>query len=129
VPSRVYDSRLGTPAPGGPLLVGNNRLVSVKDRRALDTGAVVGADIVPPGSTAVTANLTVVDTVGSGFLTVNPGGNLTISAATINWTESGQILNNGVNLTLGALRDVTVLAGGVGSSSTQFVIDITGYYL
>ena len=128
VPSRVYDSRVGTPAPGGPLIVGNNRLVSVKDRRSLETGAVVGPDIVPPGATAVTANVTVVDTRGSGFLTVNPGGNLTISAATINWTEDRQILNNGVNLTIGALRDVTVVAGGIGDSSTHFVIDVTGYF-
>ena len=129
VPSRVYDSRLGSPAPGGALMVGNNRLVSLKDRRTLDTGAVNTVDIVPPGSTAVTANVTVVDTFGSGFLTVNPGGNLTIGAATINWTDAGQILNNGVNLTLNTLREVTVLAGGTGGSSTQFVIDVTGYFL
>ena len=114
VPSRVHDSRVGTPAPGGALAVGNNRLVSLRDRRALDTGAVLTADIVPAGATAVTANVTVVDTVGSGFLTINPGGNLTVAAATINWTEAGQILNNGVNLTLSALREVTVIAGGVG---------------
>ena len=110
-------------------MVGNNRLVSVRDRRALDSGAVVTPDIVPAGATAVTAKVTVVDTVGSGFLTVNPGGNLTVGAATINWSTDGQILNNGVNLTLSPLREVTVIAGGTGSSATQFVIDITGYFV
>lgn len=125
----TYDLRLGTPTPSGALTVGNKRLVSVEDRSTLDTGAVVTVDIVPPGSTAVTANVTVIDTVGSGFLTVNPDGNLIIGAATTNWTGKGQILNNGGTLTLNALHEVTLVASGIGSSSTQFVTDITGYYL
>lgn len=127
-PSRVYDSRLGEPA-GNVGIMGNNtnRTVSVADSRNLETGAVVTAGIVPAGATAVSANIAVDGTVGSGFLTINPGGDTEIRAAAINWSETGQILNNGLNLTLNATREVTVICGGGGQ--THVVIDITGYYL
>jgi hypothetical protein len=128
-PSRVYDSR--SPLPSiTPLAAGAARTVSIKDKRDLTTGAVVTADIVPAGAKAVTANVTVVNTVGSGFLAVNPGGTVEVSAATVNWFAAGQILNNGVNLTINpATREVTVVAGGSGGAATDFVIDVTGYFL
>ena len=95
---------------------------------AAASGAVVTADVIPAGATAITANVTVVNTVQSGFLTVNPGGTTDINAATVNWFASGQILNNGVTLTISATRQVTVIAGGTDASSTHFVIDVTGYF-
>ena len=129
VPSRVYDSRAPQPSSGA-LGAGGTRTLSVKDSRALDTGALVTADIVPNGAKAITANVTVVNTTSAGFLAVNPGGNTTVSAATVNWFASGQILNNGVNVTINpATRQVTVIAGGNAGASTDFVIDVTGYFL
>jgi len=126
-PFRAYDSRAAQPSTGA-LARGGTRTISIKDKRDLTTGAVVTADLVPAGATAVTANVTVVNTVLAGFLTVNPGGDTTINAATVNWFGSNQILNNGVNLTISATREVTVIAGGSDGSSTDFVIDITGYF-
>jgi hypothetical protein len=126
-PFRAYDSREPQPSAGA-LSLGGTRTISIKDKRAVAGGAVVTADLVPAGATAVTANVTVVDTVQSGFLTVNPGGVTEINAATVNWSATGQILNNGVNLTISATREVTVIAGGAPGSSTHFVIDITGYF-
>ena len=67
--------------------------------------------------------------MSGGFLTVNPGGTVTINAATINWSASGQILNNGVTLTLNASRELTVIAGGSAGAATDFVIYVTGFYL
>lgn len=124
-PTRVYDSRAAEPSSGA-LSAGGTRTLSVKDGRSLETGAVTAADLVPAGATAVSANVTVVNTVGAGFLAINPGGNTTVAAATVNWFGTGQILNNGVNLTLDASRQVTVIAGG---GTTDFVIDVTGYFL
>ena len=93
-------------------------------------GAVTLVDAVPLGTLAVTANITVVDTVLSGYLTVNPGGDTAINAATVNWSDSDQILNNGVNVTINpTTRQVTVIAGGIAGSSTHFVIDITGFFI
>ena len=102
--------------------------MSVRDRRSTVDGVVALADFVPAGATAIAANVTVVNTVGAGFLTANPAGVHEINAATINWSATGQILNNGVILTLDAARELNVIAGGGASASTDFVIDVTGYY-
>ncbi len=127
-PGRVYDSRQLLPSSGA-LASGSGRTVSVADRRnaALTTGAVVEANFVPAGATAVAANVTITNTVSSGYLVCNPGGITTVGASTINWSSSNLNLANGVILTLDAARQLTVVAGGGGS--TDFIIDITGYYL
>ncbi|HEY5874418.1 MAG TPA: hypothetical protein VIT64_03920 [Ilumatobacteraceae bacterium] len=125
-PARVYDSRAAAPAPGA-LTNNANRLISVADKRNLTTGAVTTADIVPPRATAIACNVTVVNTVGSGFLLLNPGGDTTVGAAMVNWSASGQILNNGVLATLNGTRQLTVICGGGGS--TDFVLDVTGYFI
>lgn len=125
-PGRVYDSRSAAPTPG-TLASGANRLVSVKDRRDTGNGSVVQADFVPAGATAVSANITITDTVGAGFLAINPGGNTTINASAINWSSSGQNVANGLTLTLNATREITVIGGGGGT--TNFIVDILGYYL
>ena len=125
-PGRVYDSRADAPSPG-QLQGGANRTISVSDRRDTTTGASVQANFVPPGATAVSANVTVTDTVGAGFLAINPGGTTTVNASAINWSGDGQNLANGLSLTLNGQREVTVIIGGGGS--TNFIIDILGYYL
>ena len=127
-PHRVYDSRVPVPSPGA-LGAGGSKTISIKDGRDITTGNVDLPDLIPAGATAITANVTVVSTVNAGFLAVNPGGVTTVSAATVNWFASGQILNNGVNITINANREVTVVAGGGTGSQTDFVIDATGYYL
>jgi hypothetical protein len=127
-PGRVYDSRQANPA-NGPISAGQNRTISVADRRdaLLSTGAVVEANFVPAGATAVAANVTITQTAGSGYLVFNPGGNTTVGASTINWKADNQDIANGVILTLDAARQLTIVAGGGGS--TDFIVDITGYYL
>lgn len=121
-PGRVYDSRWAD----GALSSGNNRTISVADRKNL-SGTTDLSNFVPAGAKAITANVTVVTVSGGGFLVANPGGTTTVGAATVNWTAAGQILNNGVALTLNTSRQLTIVAGGGGS--TNFVIDVTGYYL
>jgi hypothetical protein len=124
-PSRVYDSRTPAPTPG-VLATGAFRTVSVADKRNLATGAVTTANVVPVGATAIFVNVTIADTVGSGFLAVNEGGNTTVAASAINWT-AGQVLANGLTVPLDGSRQVTVIAGGGGSAN--FILDVSGYYL
>jgi len=124
-PGRVYDSRLSTYAQHGVLGSGQRRKLSVGTSYDVNGGSPT-ANFVPVGATAVFANITVVDTVGSGYLAVNPGGTTVVSASSINWSAAGQILANGISLTLNSSREITVIAGGAGS--TQFIIDILGYY-
>ena len=124
-PARVYDSRKATYVQHGALGSGQNRTLSVANSYDLN-GALVTTNFVPAGATAVFANIVVVETVGDGWLAINPGGDTTVHAASINWSQSGQILANGITLTLDSNRQITVNNGSAGS--TQFVIDITGYY-
>lgn len=126
-PGRVYDSRQTLPTPG-TLATPATRTISVADRRNPTGGGVVQADFVPAGAIAVAANITVISVAGRGFLTVNPGGVTTADASTINWFAAGQNLANGVILSLNTNRELTVVAGGAGAS-TNFIVDITGYWL
>jgi hypothetical protein len=124
-PGRAYDSRVASFSPNGPLGSGLNRTISLANSYDVN-GTIATANFVPSGSTAVFANVTVVDTVGSGYLAVNPGGTTAVSASTINWTASGQTLANGVTLKLNNSRQITVVNGSGGS--THFIIDVLGYY-
>ena len=110
-PGRAYDSRRAT--------------ISVAN--SYDTsGTLVTTNFVPSGATAVFANVTVVETTGDGWLAVNPGGTTTVSASSINWSASGQMLANGISLKLNGTRQITVVNESPGS--TQFIVDILGYY-
>ena len=125
-PGRVYDSRCAQPSPGA-ISSGGIRLLSVAAQRNITTGAVTNANFIPANATAVFANVAVINTVDSGYLTINPGGVTTVSASTINWGTSNQTQSNGVSLTLDNARQVTVIAGGPGA--TDFLIDVFGYWL
>ena len=123
-PTRVYDSRVPAPEPGR-ISGGEDRTVDITQARDLATGSVLGT-VVTAGATALSFNIAVVDTSAGGFLSVAPSFETAFSAATINWSASGQILNNGSVTSLGNDGNVKVFAGGAGA--THFVIDVTGYW-
>lgn len=122
-PTRVYDSRRGT--GGGPLAGGQDRLVSVANGIDIVTGALATENLVPAGATAIQYNLTIVNTVATGYLQVAPGDATFITSSSINWTGSGQIAANGLMVKLDGNRQVRAFASG---GSTDFVIDVLGYY-
>ena len=124
-PVRVYDSRAAAPAPGA-LTSGSSRVVSVADARDGAGGAVVIADAIPAGATAISFNLTITETVGSGFLSVAPGNASSSAASSINWSATGQILANGLIVKVHTDRTVKVFCGGGGS--THFLLDVSGYW-
>jgi hypothetical protein len=125
-PVRVYDSRSALPTPG-KLPVGAPRVVSIKDARDPNTGAVITVDAIPAGVSAVFFNLTATQTESSGYLSVVPGDAVAQSGSSINWTSTGIDIANGLIGKVDASRQVKVFAGGGGQ--THFVIDITGYFL
>ena len=115
-PVRAYDSRTAQ----GPLVGGRYRNVNL----STNTGGVL-----PDGVTAVAYNLTVTDGTGAGFLTVSPGNiTSTPTSSTINWWGPGQMLANGIDVKVDAGKSVNVYAGPSAGVSTQFVIDIVGYF-
>ncbi len=124
-PIRVYDSRLPAPTPGA-LAAGTSRVVSVAASRNQSTGAVLTANAVPAGATAVVGNLTIVEMTGSGYLSLMPGNAASLVGSSINWTPTTGVLANGFTAKLDTNRQLKVFAS-VGS--THFIIDINGYYL
>ena len=127
-PARVYDSRKTNPGPQSILSTGNSRTISVANQYDVNTAALVTADVVPAGATAIAYNLTVVNTSAAvGFLTVNAGGNTVVAASSINWSGSGATLANASVVKLNANREVTVICGGT-NASTNFIVDVVGYY-
>lgn len=127
-PVRVYDSRWSG-VPGvttGTLVSGDKRPVSVAAARS-NVGAVLDANAIPAGATALTVNLTITATQGSGNLALVPGGVLTSATSSINWTSPGQALANGLTVPIRASdRTVNLLCNG---TATQAVLDVTGYFL
>lgn len=124
-PIRVYDSRLPTPF-FGPITAGQQRTIAVDDARDRDTGAVVQSGAVPADATAIAFNLTAVRTVGRGFLSVTPESDTDPSTSTINWWTDDLVIANSSLVGLGDDSSVSVYCGGVGS--TDFIVDIVGYY-
>jgi hypothetical protein len=125
-PFRAYDSRIPVPAPGA-LGVSGSRVVSIADARDLNTGAVTAANSVPTGATAITFNLTIANTTGAGFLAVTAGDATAFAASTINWTVAKSQIANGGVVPISATREVKVWQGGGGT--TDFIVDVTGYYV
>lgn len=125
-PVRVYDSRLDASNGRGPMTSGSSRGIAVANGIDLATGAVNLLDAVPAGATAIAYNLTVVDTVGSGFLAVTAGTSTTFRASSINWSGGGQILANGQLAPLDSERRLRIFAGGGGN--THVLVDVQGYY-
>ncbi|MCU1364612.1 MAG: hypothetical protein JWN39_251 [Ilumatobacteraceae bacterium] len=124
-PIRAYDSRAPLPA-AAILSAGASRVVPIADGRDIVTGVVTAANAVPVGATAITFNLTIANTTANGFLAVTAGDATAYAASTINWTAAKTTIANGGVIPVSAAREIKVWAGGVGS--TDFIVDVTGYY-
>ena len=95
---------------------------------------------VPLDATAVTFNVTAVDTENRGYIQIyNEEGTEAGDTSTVNWTQTGQnIANSGtVALTRGEfdldgpvkMVDFVAYVGGPPNAKTHTVVDITGYYI
>jgi len=122
-PTRVFDSRW----PGNaPLAGGLQNVVSVADGRDL-SGVVSALNLVPAGATAIAFNLTISQTVGSGYLSVAPGTATAVTASSINWSANNQDIANGLIVAIDDTRRIKVFGGGGGSA--HYIVDVAGYFL
>jgi hypothetical protein len=121
-PVRAFDSRW---AGGTRLSNGLNKVVSVADGHD-SNGVVNSPNVVPVGATAISYVLTVTKTTGSGYLSATPGGSTSSTSSSINWFGENQDIANGLIVALDANRQIKVFGGGGGS--TDYVVDITGYF-
>jgi len=130
LPVRIYDSREADVAnPTGALTAGSTREIFVANF-TVNTWAAVGAAF----------SVTVMDTVGQGYLTVYPSDLASPPAvSTINWSTSGVVVSTGLVTRLGAAPDPDEPAwlstvkvaclGGEPPTSTHFTIDMTACWL
>jgi len=122
-PVRCYDSRPGEPPTDvtkGALSTGQTRTIDLTHN---STG-------VPTTASAILTNVTIVDTVGGGFLSMFSAGVTWPGTTSITWFGSSQVLSNNATSAFqgsGSAANVSVLCGGTGS--TDFIIDVLGYYV
>lgn len=110
---RVLDTRGGTPErPAGPVVPGGRVTVDL-------------AGILPPGTTAVSYNLTATGQTASGYVAVTPAG-VASQTSTLNWTRAQQTVANGHVTTVSPDRRVDLAL--TSSGSAHLVLDVTGYF-
>lgn len=126
-PTRVYDSRRGT-APIGVLTPGLSRTIDARRPRDVTTGLELPVAPLFDLAHAVAITITVVNTAGNGWLTVNVGGDTAIKGSSVNWSTAGQVLANSTTSPVNYLGQLTVVCGGSASASTHFLVDVIGYY-
>jgi hypothetical protein len=110
-PVRIHDSRN---VSGGTLEPGRESAVPVS--------AAAG---IPAGATAFALNVTAVPTGRPGYLAVVPGSAPADGVSTVNWTQGGPPVANGITVGTGPDGAVKVRAG---PASTDFVIDVVGFF-
>jgi hypothetical protein len=115
-PCRIADTRDPDGPLGGPALAAGTV-------REFPIAGVCG---VPSTAKAISANLTVIFPTTEGFLTAFPAGTALPLASTINFRTAIVRANNAI-LGLGTSGRVSVFCG-MPSGSTNFVVDVTGYF-
>jgi hypothetical protein len=121
-PIRRYDGRtphIGGTTRNGPISSGEDRAISIE----INNGDQV-IELPVYGIRSAMINLTITETVGSGYLAVgNPGLYGTRTTSNINWSTSGQTLAN-LAITMLQETSLSIFAGGGGS--TNFIVDLMG---
>jgi hypothetical protein len=117
--NRIYDSRPGL-APldvtKGAMAAGVERVVDATHGAA-----------VPAGATAAVVNVTATDTTGTGFLALFRNGIAWPGNSNVNWSTAGVTVANLAVVALDTSARFKVRSDGSGGS-TQFLVDVIGYY-
>ena len=112
----MADTRLPNNAPA--LQAGVNRIFQI-----------TGSCGVPSGAAAIAINVTVTNPRGLGHLRVFPGDAAMPNASTINFTENGPDLANGVIVPLAADGTIAVYPVMAPNNGTvDLVLDVSGYF-
>jgi hypothetical protein len=126
-PLRLADTRNGTGGVTGPVAGGQTKVFTI-------AGAGTGPSSIPADAVAVVGNITAVGWNQSGWLTIFPAGttyNPNADPSSMNFSGSAYAWANGFVAGLGTGATwggkVAVYVGILGSGSTNFIIDITGY--
>jgi len=108
-PFRIFDSRTTA-------ILQPDAAVNVSVSSAIPGGVV---------ARAATVNITITNTVNSGYLTAYPAGGAPPNASVLNWSNSGQTIANGSTLKLGSNNAFTVVSK---LNATNVLVDLMGYW-
>ena len=114
-PARICDTRSGNSTQCAGKTVGPGSVVTLQ---------VTGVGGVPPGATAVVANVTVTNPTATSYLTAYPEGSPRPLASNLNFTAKQTVPNRVIVplLSSGALSIFNA------AGSTDVIVDVTGYY-
>ena len=90
--------------------------------------SVAGTRGVPADAVAITGNLTVVHQTKAGYVSVTKTSNVNPATSTINF-PAGDTRANGVSVPLNATGDLWIVYKAAAGSTTDIILDVTGYYL
>ncbi len=120
-PARICDTRANNPSGlSGANAQCNGKTIGAKGTMTVNVASLAG---VPLSATAVALNVTVVNTVGSGYLTVFPGGTMP-TVSNLNWVD-GEVVANNVIATLSGTGTISIY----NSTGSDVIVDVLGWYL
>lgn len=114
-PTRLLDTRIG------------NGLVGTLVARTPRTFQVTGRGGIPAGATAVTGNVTVVNSFDSWAVYLGPTPLASPTTSTVNFAAS-QVRGNGVTLALSNAGTLSATYMSSAGNRTDLVLDVTGYF-
>jgi hypothetical protein len=115
-PVRVLDTRSG------------NGLSGKLYANTPQTFSVAGRDGIPSNATAVTGNVTAVNSTHAGAVYLGPDTNSYPSTSTVNFTQ-GAIVANGMTTALSKTGTLSATFMSNAGYTTDLVFDVTGYFL
>ena len=115
-PCRVLDTRDPAGPYGGPALPAG----------AVRAFTLVGRCGLPPGTQAVSVNVTVTQGTAGGHLTLYPSGSVLPLASNLNY-RAGQTRANNAIIPLGPAGDIVVHSGQP-SGTVNFILDVNAYF-
>ena len=89
---------------------------------------VAGANGIPSGAIAITANVTVTGQTGAGYVSVTPTATNTPTSSTLNFPV-GDVRANNATVPLAADGRLAAVYKAASNRTAELVIDVTGYFL
>jgi hypothetical protein len=115
-PVRLLDTRVG------------NGLSAKLSANVPATFQVTGRGGIPADATAVTGNLTVVNSTYPWAVYLGPDPVPSPTSSNVNFT-AGEILNNGLSVELSSSGTLSATYMSTGGNTTDLVFDVTGYFI
>jgi len=114
-PNRILDTRHGIGATTAKVAVGHSVALKIADNGSI-----------PAGVTAVALNVTVTDTVGNGYVSVEPDGTAAANS-NLNYL-AGQTQTNYVIVPVAPDGDIDLYDVGPAGGSVDLIADVSGYF-